>query len=184
MALKVLICVTGSVAAIKVGELVESLRKQMDEVEVRVVATSHAKFFLEKSATKVDCPLYDDNNEWTCWELKGDPVLHIDLRKWCDVLVICPLSANSLAKIANGMCDNLVTSIVRAWDKSKRMIVCPAMNTFMWENPITERQLEVIAELYNCEIIAPKDNYPLACGDVGPGALASIEDIVNEILRT
>ena len=182
MCTKLLICVTGSVAAIKVGELLEQLHLKEPTLEIRVVVTEHAKFFLQRSHPKLDCPLYYDSCEWDSWNTKGDPVVHIELRKWCDVMLICPLSANSLAKIANGLCDNLVTSVVRAWDTSKRMVVCPAMNSYMWDNPITKKQLDILRDLYGCEIIEPKGNYPLACGDVGPGALASIKDIVDRVL--
>ena len=182
MCSKLLVCVTGSVAAIKLEDLIKSLRGKEPAMEIRVVVTKNAKFFIDRSNIDIECPVYDDASEWDSWNTKGDPVVHIDLRKWCDIMVICPLSANTLAKMANGLCDNLVTSIIRAWDRSKRLIVCPAMNTYMWENTITKKQLETICELYGCEIVEPKDNYPLACGDIGPGALASIQDIVDRIL--
>ena len=181
MCSKLLLCVTESVAAIKLEELVHAIQAKEPSIEIRVVVTKNAKFFLDRSNTKLECPVYDDESEWTSWNTKGDPVVHIELRKWCDVMVICPLSANTLAKMANGLCDNLVTSIVRAWDRSNRMIVCPAMNSYMWENPITRRQLETLREIYGCEKVDPKDNYLLACGDIGPGALASIQDIVGKI---
>ena len=181
---RLLLCVTGSVAAIKVSELVRAIREQEPAIEIRLVVTNNAKFFLNKAEADVGCPVYDDEAEWNSWNSKGDPVLHIELRKWCDLLVICPLSANTLAKIASGLCDNLVTSIVRAWDSSKRMIICPAMNSYMWENPITRKQLGIVRDLHGSEVFEPKQNYPLACGDVGPGALASVEDIVSHILRS
>lgn len=183
MCSKLLVCVTGSVAAIKLADLIENLLARQPSMEIRVVVTKSAKFFLERASLKIKCTVYDDETEWNSWNTKRDPVMHIELRKWCDVLLVCPLSANTLAKTANGLCDNLVTSIVRAWDKSKRMIVCPAMNSYMWENPITEKHLQTLREVYECEIVEPKDNYPLACGDVGPGALASIQDIVNKIVE-
>lgn len=63
------------------------------------------------------------------WEAKGDPVLHIDLRKWADLLVIAPLSANTLAKMAQGLCDNCLTSVVRAWDFSKPLLVSTPPHT-------------------------------------------------------
>ena len=182
MCSKLLVCVTGSVAAIKLAELIENLLARQPSIEIRVVVTKSAKFFLDRSSSKINCAIYDDETEWNSWNTKGDPVMHIELKKWCDVLLVCPLSANTLAKTANGLCDNLVTSIVRAWDKSKRMIVCPAMNSYMWENPITEKHLQTLREVYGCEIVEPKDNYPLACGDIGAGALASIQAIVNRII--
>lgn len=64
-----------------------------------------------------------DEEEWHSWQKKGDPVLHIELRKWADILIIAPLSANTLAKIAQGLCDNCLTSVVRAWDFSKPLLV-------------------------------------------------------------
>ena len=64
-----------------------------------------------------------DEEEWHVWQNKGDPVLHIDLRKWADLLIIAPLSANSLAKMAQGLCDNCLTSVVRAWDFTKPFLV-------------------------------------------------------------
>lgn len=73
-----------------------------------------------------------DKDEWESWKLKGDKVLHIELRKWAHIMLIAPLSANSLAKISNGLCDNLLMSIVRAWDFNKPFIVAPAMNTYMY----------------------------------------------------
>ena len=64
-----------------------------------------------------------DEEEWHAWQQKGDPVLHIELRKWADVLIIAPLSANTLAKMAQGLCDNCLTSVVRAWDFHKPLLV-------------------------------------------------------------
>ncbi|MFN9980215.1 MAG: flavoprotein [bacterium] len=59
------------------------------------------------------------------------------IRKWADLMVVCPLSANTMAKFVNGICDNLLTCVYRAWDFKKPVIIAPAMNTFMFENPIT-----------------------------------------------
>ena len=71
--------------------------------------------------------------------MRSDPVLHIDLVKIASITLIAPLSANTLGKIANGLADNLLTCVVRAWNyKTKPMIVAPAMNTQMFENPITD----------------------------------------------
>jgi phosphopantothenoylcysteine decarboxylase len=94
--------------------------------------------------------------EWLCdmdeqaqWMQRGDPVLHIELRKWAQIYLIAPLSANSLAKLANGLCDNLVSLVARCWDMKLRedgklikpILVCPAMNTLMWEHPATSEHL-------------------------------------------
>lgn len=95
--MKVLVGCTGSVATIKVNELIEQLNKK--NYEVQLVTTEHAKHFLKKEHTS--CKVWSDEDEWKMWSKRGDPVLHIELRKWADVLVIAPLDANTLAKISN-----------------------------------------------------------------------------------
>ena len=72
------------------------------------------------------------------WNKIGDPVLHIELRRWADILVVCPASADTMAKIVSGMADNLLLSVVRAWEFNRKpSILCPAMNTIMFEQKIT-----------------------------------------------
>ena len=182
--MKILLGITGSVAAIKVVELVKLIRTR-ENVELKVIITEHGKQFLHEAdleyLTSTASGVYSDESEWTSWNQKGDPVLHIELGKWCEIFLICPLTANTLASMANGTCNNLLTSTVRAWDKSKRMIVCPAMNTYMWNNPFTQKHLDIIQQVYNCDIVPPKPEHALACGDIGPGALSAIDDIVGYI---
>lgn len=92
----------------------------------------------------------DDEKEWLMWEKLGDEVLHIELRRWADAFVIAPLSANTLAKLANGLCDNALTCTARAWDPSEApLIAAPAMNTVMWEHPLTSQQI-VRRALHSC----------------------------------
>jgi phosphopantothenoylcysteine decarboxylase len=182
----ILLGVSGSVAAIKLLELVSSLKGRNTNIIIKIVFTPKGKFFVKDAdlrtiSAEVDA-IFTDEQEWLIWERKGDPVLHIELRKWADIFLIVPLSANTMAKLANGLCDNLLTSIVRAWDTSKRLVVCPAMNTFMWENPITSRQLDVIRDVYKAHVILPKDKHLLACGDFGSGALQDICVVVENVL--
>jgi phosphopantothenoylcysteine decarboxylase len=95
--------------------------------------------------------------------------------------LIAPLDANTLAKCANGICDNLLTNVIRAWDFSKPIIVCPAMNTAMWDNPLTAAHLEKLRSL-GYTIIPPQEK-TLVCGDVGMGAMASTDNIVSDIIN-
>jgi phosphopantothenoylcysteine decarboxylase len=100
--------------------------------------------------------------------------------------VIAPLSANTLAKIANGICDNLLvcssqTCVVRAWDVSKPMLLAPAMNTYMWENPFTSEHLTKVQQVYAAEVIDTVSKQ-LICGDTGKGAMAHVETIVSRVL--
>lgn len=123
----------------------------------------------------------EDKNEWDAWNAMGDPVLHIQLRDWADLLLIAPLSANTLGKLAHGLCDNLVTSIVRAWDvKRKPVLLAPAMNTHMWEHPFTAQQLRMLQTDLHYAVIPPVSKL-LACGDRGQGGLAAIEDLVRAV---
>lgn len=106
-------------------------------------------------------------------------MLHIELRKWAHALVVAPLDANTLAKLAHGLSDNLLTCVARAWDFSRPFVVCPAMNTFMWEHPFTAQQLGALESLGVQQI--PPISKKLACGDTGCGALAHVTDIVSRI---
>ena len=125
--------------------------------------------------------IYLEADEWPNDKyVRDDEVLHIELRKWADIMLIAPVSANTMAKLAYGICDNLLTSVARAWDKSRPFILAPAMNTHMWEDIITQEHIELIGKRYNLKLINPIEKN-LACGDKGMGAMASIETIVNFI---
>lgn len=108
-------------------------------------------------------------------------MLHIDIGKWANIMVIAPLSANSLAKIATGLCDNLLTCIVRAWDLEKPLLFCPAMNTRMFEHPITSEQIAKLTAWGYNEI--PAITKTLMCGDTGNGAMAEVDTIVLNIFN-
>ena len=175
---RLLLAATGSVAAVKVPLLVSALVSA--GVDVRLVVTKSACHFLDlEQLTRQDVRILTDADEWT-WRAMGDPVLHIELRNWADAMVIAPLDANTLAKLAGGMCDNLLTCIVRAWDLQRPLFLCPAMNTRMWEHPLTRRHLDQLSELGYREV-APVVKR-LACGDVGGGAMAEVETIVETVL--
>lgn len=226
----VLLLVTGSVAAIKIGLLLDEIHKigASLPIHIRIVASTHALHFIERaqpSQQPIPSTIYTDAQEWSLWNKAEDDVLHISLRRWADCVLIAPLDANTLAKLANGMADNLLTCVMRAWDmqEKKPVLVCPAMNTAMWNHPITKQQLQVLRGWYDsppvrprtkndrrdegkadgggeiCEACAaaseecdPKDLFQvihpvekrLACGEVGIGAMASVETIALALKRT
>lgn len=145
----------------------------------------------------------DADDEWRLWNRMGDPVLHVELRDWADALVIAPLSAHSLAKLAHGLCDDTLSCVVRAWDfghgnrPAKPMVLVPAMNTAMWEHPLTRSQLETIQgfakktdtgnhrqdeykEGGGVTVVSPQVK-TLACGEVGNGAMAAADDILKRV---
>ena len=115
-------------------------------------------------------------------------MLHIELRKLAKCLVVAPLSANTMAKFSNGLCDNLLTCVFRCWDfRSTQnigsVIVAPAMNTFMYEHPITELQEKFLSETLGVTVL-PTVEKTLMCGDTGKGAMASPETIVEAVLKS
>lgn len=175
--------------------------------------------------------IYEDHDEWEFsseddglvygkkarrgW-VRGDPILHIELRKWADMMVIAPLSANMLAKITGGISDGLLASVARAWDTDgkvdgirpfppsvvamrgcvlagrKRILVAPAMNTAMWRQPVTRRQITMLTDEWGVKDGKGKDGSEegwfevlstiekeLACGDLGGGAMMEWRDIVR-----
>lgn len=148
-------------------------------LKVKVVATAKSLHFFDRNELCGTEVLLDEQ-EWSSWKKISDPVLHIELRRWADLMVIAPLDANTLAKIAGGICDNLVTCIIRAWDMKKPLLFCPAMNTFMWEHPLTARHISALKELGYCEVPCVKKK--LACGDVGFGGMAEVGTIVSAVL--
>lgn len=170
--MNVLLGVTGSVAAVLTPKLVDILSKNGHIVTV-VMTNTAPKFLKEK------IPYYKDEDEWSTFNEIGDPILHIELRKWADVFLIAPCTMNTMAKIANGLCDNLLTNIARAWDYSKPFCIAPACNTFMWDNITTAQQIEIIKGL-SIDVIPPISK-TLACGDTGVGAMADIKTIVDAL---
>lgn len=190
---RVLLCASGSVATVKVPEIAVRLS---ETAEVCVVLTKAADFFLqraknynplawEKFCAATQLPGGDqgrivvvrDEDEWAAWNVVGDSVRHIELKDWADVMLLVPMSANTLAKLANGLADNLLTCVARAWITCKPFIFAPAMNTDMWNHPITAKQLRVLEE-FGYKMIPPVEK-KLACGVVGKGGLATVDSIVD-----
>ena len=199
----VLVGVTGSVAAIRVPELVELLGAGGHAV--KVVATGAATYFFDPARVP---NLIRDEDEWPGRDSgrryeRNDPVVHIELRRWADLFLIAPLDANTLAKLAVGLSDNCLTCVWRAWEPSKPVVLAPAMNTLMWDNPFTCRHLKSIAadngaghipgHLETTALIAqinersktlrivPPVSKTLACGDVGMGGLAELQSIAAAV---
>ncbi|KAG5682833.1 hypothetical protein PVAND_012157 [Polypedilum vanderplanki] len=171
----ILIGATGSVATIKLPNIIHELKLKDPSVNIRVVVTSKALQFISRDC--IPAEVYQDENEWQLWKQRGDPVLHIDLAKWADIFVIAPLDANTLGKISSGMCDNLLTCVARAWDLQKPLLFCPAMNTKMYLHPITRKQIADLREFGYIEIRAISKT--LMCGDTGIGGMAEYKTIAD-----
>jgi phosphopantothenoylcysteine decarboxylase len=173
---RVLLGVTGSVATIKLLDLLDEFTKFSTVI---VVATKNAQHFFKIDDVRArGVCVFTDADEYTLWQQRGDPVLHVELRRWSDIFLVAPLSANTLAKLANGLCDNLLTSVARAWDFKKPLVVAPAMNTLMWEHPFTAKHLSILQHELGVHVIFPITK-TLVCGDTGSGAMADTQTIVR-----
>lgn len=185
---RIVLAVTGSVAAIRAPRLALELRAGGAR-EVRVALTGAGAYFWDRAAgadaearaevERCGIPVSRDADEWPDAYAPGDPVPHIELRRWGSALVLAPLDANTLAKITHGLCDNLATCVYRAWDWSRPVVAAPAMNTMMWNNPPTAEQIEAL-RARGAWIVGPVEK-TLACGDFGPGAMAPPEAIAATV---
>lgn len=166
--------VTGSIAAYKIAGLASMLVKQ--HADVHVIMTKNACNFINpitfETLTKHKCLVdtFDRNFEFS--------VKHVSLAQAADVFLIAPASANVIGKIANGICDDMLTTTVCA--TRKPVLISPAMNTGMFENPIVQDNLKKLAR-FGYHIIQPAVGR-LACGDVGTGKMPSEEELFNNIL--
>lgn len=196
----VLLGATGSVAAVRVPDLVAKFTALGHAV--KVVATDAATYFFDPAPLREILTL--DADEWPGRDegqryTRGDVVVHIELRRWADIFVLAPLDANTLAKLAVGLSDNALTCVWRAWDPAKPVLLAPAMNTLMWEHPFTRKHLRAVAADFGAahipghlegelllqqindrakglRIVGPIEKQ-LACGDLGVGALAEVDAI-------
>jgi len=176
---KILIGCTGSVATIKVPLLCDVLTKSFDSAEISLIVTKNSLHFFDPAELPGNVHVYKDEDEWMNWKERGDPIMHIDLGKWADIFIIAPLDANTLGKISNGLCDNLLTSTVRAWTMSKPLVFCPAMNTKMYTHPLTAIQFNMLIG-WGYKMV-PVVEKTLVCGDTGLGAMAEVGTIVDVV---
>lgn len=170
----VLIGITGGIAAYKACELVRMFKR--NGANVKVIMTPNALNFV----TELTLQNLSQNNvaihEFEIDDFKPE---HISLADEADIFVIAPATANTISKLANGICDNLLTSVACAFKKP--VILAPAMNCNMWENKIIQENLKKLAEL-NYKIVEPESGF-LACGYEGQGRLASVDKIFETALN-
>ena len=190
--LHVVLASTGSVASVKIPLIVEELMSYSN-VRVQIVASDSSLRFYDRrfidqysgseeytvaslakenslgcSATQPRAHLWTTADEWSSFTAIGDPILHIELRRWADMVLIAPTSANTLAKLNAGICDDLLTCFLRACGRTKEVVLFPAMNTGMWMHPLTEVHVKMCKEVLGYEVRGPVEKR-LACGDLGGG---------------
>jgi phosphopantothenoylcysteine decarboxylase len=188
----ILLAVTGSVAAKLTPKIQEQIQTKH---KLRTIVSKSAEFFIPASphdilteedeqrfqdTEKFMAPydFYREEDEWK-WQNKGDQILHIEIGLWADLILVAPLTANTLSKIAAGNADNLITNTIRAWNYQKPMLLCPVMNTQMWESPFTSKHLEIMKSL-GATVMEPVEK-TLMCGVHGKGALPPIESILQKM---
>ena len=171
----VLLGVTGSIAAYKAASLASKLKKL--RCDTHVIMTKNAAQFIApitfETLTGNKCLIdtFDRNFEFN--------VEHVELGKKADLCVIAPATANVIAKLAHGLADDMLTTTVLACPCKK--LIAPAMNTRMYQNPVTQDNLEILKK-YGYKVIEPATGY-LACGDVGAGKMPEPEVILDYILQ-
>lgn len=144
------------------------------------------KIIMTESATKFVSPLVFQTLSQNMVYLdmfalaKEENIKHIELAEWADICVIAPLTANTLSKIANGMCDNLLTTVICALPKDKKIVLVPAMNTNMWVNPIIQENAEKLKKQKKYIFLDPEKG-DLACGAYGEGRMPEVEVIYRRI---
>ncbi|MDR2620566.1 MAG: phosphopantothenoylcysteine decarboxylase [Propionibacteriaceae bacterium] len=171
---RILLGVTGSIAAYKAADLTHRLTKDGHQVDV-VLTRSAAEFITPLTLhTLSGRPVYGYNQ----FTDNYDDVRHITLARDVDIAIIAPATANIIGKLASGLADDHLTTVFTALRNQPRLIA-PAMNTYMYENPIVQQNLAKLLAT-GFELIEPTEAL-LACGDIGKGALPPVETIVQRI---
>ena len=170
---KILFGITGSIAAYKSAYLISKLLQ--NDFEVKVIATENALKFIGKATLEG----LTGHSVYTDSFAEGGMMDHINLVKWADLAIVCPASANTINKMANGIADNLLTSLFLAHDWTKPFLIAPAMNTLMYQHPATQSSLKKLEE-WGVKILPTAEGY-LACGDIGRGKLLDQDEIFEHI---
>ena len=175
--MNILLIVSGGIAAYKSIDLSSSLVKKGHDV--RVILTENAKNFV----TELPFQSLTKNRVYTNTfdELNENEIQHIDLTKWADKIIVAPATANLISKFANGIADDLATSLMLAVRDTSIVYIVPAMNTFMYRNPIIQDNMNKLIKL-GFNFVKP-DSGLLACGDVGEGKFPSIEKIESFVFQ-
>ena len=169
---KILVCVTGGIAAYKIPSLIRLIKKS--ECEVEIILTKSAKNFVAPMTLET----LSGRKVWTDDDFDGR-IPHIKLSSWADVIAVAPCTANTLAKIAHGLADNLLTSTIIASDRPA--LIFPAMNEKMFDNKAAQSNIATL-KARGFRVVQPSSGF-LACVDSGKGRMPEPGEILLEILR-
>lgn len=171
----IILGITGSIAAYKAADIASQLSKLGHDVHC--ICTEKAFDFVTPvtlqtmSRHAVLSSFDDEKDQW--------PPLHLDLAQKADLLVIAPATANTMAQMAHGLAPNVLTSLYLACRAP--VLICPAMNGFMWEHAATQENAKTLASRDRHEIFGPDESGILACGDAGKGRMMPADRIVQRI---
>ena len=170
--MKVLFVITGSIAVSKCYNILEILDSH--KIEIDCILTKNAKKLLNISKLKknISGKIYTDLDE------TNQKMLHINLSRKNDIIVVCPATANTIAKFANGYGDNLASNTLIA--SNKTIIFIPAMNTMMWDNDINKKNIKYLQSI-GVNFIGPKIG-KLKCGEYGLGRIEDTKNIINNLV--
>ena len=171
---RILLCVCGGIAAYKAAELVRRLRDA--GAQVQVAMTDNAQRFVGAQTFQA---LSHRPVRTSLWDTQAEAAMgHLELARWAQRLVIAPASANTLARLAHGLADDLVSTLCLA--TTAPLAVAPAMNHVMWRHPATQANVETL-RVRGVQMIGPNDG-PLAEGESGPGRMAEPGEILAALL--
>lgn len=170
--MRILIAITSSISAYKIPVLVSMLKKEGHEIICAV--TKNAENMVGLKALETMSGNHVIRNIWK----EEDPLIHININKKTDALLIAPIDANMIGKIANGIYDDSISTIACAY--TGRKLFAPAMNPYMWLNKTVQKNVKYMIEELNYEIIEPERG-AMACEEDGVGRLASFETIINKL---
>ena len=173
--MNIVLGVTGSIAAYKAADIISRLKKLGHEVDVILTESGSRIITPITLQTLSKNKVYMDMFE----EITPKEVKHISLAEKADLMLIAPATANIIGTIANGIADDFLSTVVMAAANTTPVYIAPAMNTNMYENPIVQANIEKLRS-YGYRFIEPKESL-LACGTVGKGALADVDDIIKVI---
>ena len=171
---RILLCICGGIAAYKAAELVRRLRDA--GAQVQVAMTDNAQRFVGAQTFQA---LSHRPVRTSLWDAQAEAAMgHLELARWAQRLVIAPASANTLARLAHGLADDLVSTLCLA--TTAPLAVAPAMNHVMWRHPATQANVETLRGR-GAQVIGPNDG-PLAEGESGPGRMAEPGEILAALL--
>ncbi len=176
---RIAVALTGGIACYKTATLVSRLAQAGGDVRV----------LMTEAATRFIAPLTLQSLAGravltSIWQVDDQPdSQHVGVARWCELMVIAPATAATIARLAAGLAEDVVSLVACALPRATPVIVAPAMNEQMWDNPVTQRNVATLRQVLGCQIVGPGAGWQ-ACRTAGPGRMAEPEEIFDAVVRT